>query len=313
MKEYSGEDPKLPLDSFIRHVEAQSDYHDWAPRQTARIAKVHLMGDALACVEDTTEPTVKWEELKKVLRQRFCPPGQEPVHRARLSTRMKKAEETLAQYAAELRKLGKLAYPELAAGARNSILADVFIRGQGNEKFKESAYLFEVGTLEKAVRLAQAAETGEQASMLNSNPRKPVVRLLEPASCYDSKDPLEPVIARLSTLEAKLGRDKSPSRGSRPLNRPPRSPTPIPGAGRARSLSRERNPDELQCFKCQGLGHMARDCPSPYNYEWTEDGHPHRIGYKPYRESKRAESKERGDPKGQGGPMKLPMAPPKIA
>ena len=30
----------------------------------------------------------------------------------------------------------------------------------------------------------------------------------------------------------------------------------------------------FQCFKCHGWGHLARDCPSPENYQWAEsDNH----------------------------------------
>ena len=42
------------------------------------------------------------------------------------------------------------------------------------------------------------------------------------------------------------------------------------GKGNSQSRSPGRNPASITCFKCQGIGHMPKECSSPGDFIWKE-------------------------------------------
>ena len=88
-------------------------------------------------VEERENIPERWEEMKVALMERVEPKGHETKHRTELLARGRKDRETLSQYASELRRIGKLAYPKQERQNREDFLINLFMRGQGSDAFRE--------------------------------------------------------------------------------------------------------------------------------------------------------------------------------
>ena len=332
MKDFSGQDSTFTFEHFVHHVEALSAYNRWSEEDVAKIVEVHLIGEALDCVSDSPKDKNTWADLKDILHDHFRPEGREPLYRTQLYNRKCGKEETLAQYATALRQLTKLAFPGSNNNSQTqSILVDLFVKGQGSETFQELAYYQDIRTLNDALRLAEKAETGRK-SMHPDKMKKPSLRAFDVKRSEDEMG--EGVVARLESMmrtreNASIGnladaviakmdsvsvkdpssmerstekkvnwQGQSPNkarewRGRSPARKEWRNPSNDRSKGwrsdstgrdrqwrnrsespnnngRGRTPSRDRG--DVQCFRCQGYGHFANDCPSPFAYMVNSEG-----------------------------------------
>ena len=82
-----------------------------------------------------------------------------------------------------------------------------------------------------------------------------------------------------------------------------RGQSPGNGESRGRSPSPRRGPEGLRCYKCQGIGHISRDCPSPYDFVWGADGKG--------KKSEKADRDNRGSSSNSQGVPARPAAAPR--
>ena len=101
--------------------------------------------------------------MKVTLRDRVEPASHESKHQAELLAHRRQGGKTLAQYVSELRRLGKLAYPDMATVAREDFLKDLFLWGQGSDTFKEQTLTQQM----EAVQLAECATSRRGGIQLN--------------------------------------------------------------------------------------------------------------------------------------------------
>ena len=104
----------------------------------------------------------------------------EEKHREELNARGRRESETLAQYVAELRRLGKLGFPKFARQEREDFLKHVFVRGQGSDGFREATLTQRTGTLTEVVQLAERYESGMKDMARGKHVGKPRVRFDSP-------------------------------------------------------------------------------------------------------------------------------------
>ena len=155
VKEFTGEDKKYTLDHFVGQVEAHRAYYDWTSKETGRIVRMNLGGEAQMALADLKNVPTDWEDLRKVLKGRFEPEGHEGRHRDELLSRRRKEGETLAQYVSDLRRLGRKGFPTMTRKDREDLLKGLFISGQGSDMFRESTLTQELGTLTQALQWAE--------------------------------------------------------------------------------------------------------------------------------------------------------------
>ena len=75
--EFTGEDKRYTLDHFVGQVEAHRAYYSWGSKETARIVRMNLGGEAQMALEEMEQVPTRWKELKNALNARFEPDGHE--------------------------------------------------------------------------------------------------------------------------------------------------------------------------------------------------------------------------------------------
>ena len=110
-------------------------------------------------------------------------------HRTELIARRRKDGETLSQYASELRRIGKLAYPKQERQNREDFLINLFMRGQGSDAFREHTLTQEMGSLAEAVQTAERHEAGMRDISQGHHASKPKVRFNDSSPSTDLPKP----------------------------------------------------------------------------------------------------------------------------
>ena len=290
------------LDTFVAHVKVVMDYYSWSQAETYQNMRCHLREEALIAVSDVHERT--WDALEAALRRRFQPVGQDSLHQSRLMGMKKTANQGLAAFASEIRKVGRLAFSDVPETVRERLLADQFVRGVGSHDLSVLMCSRKVQSLDGAVQLAQELDAVTALSADKPNTSKPVVRRVEDKTEENSTQ-LGRIVTKLEALLAgneqeppkvRFRRDQTPadqtrntadrpsgqdSRSSGTDNRG-RQPYRQSGGGqqstgtnmdRRRSASRDRSASAgkaVECYRCHGYGHVAADCGSKLDY--TREG-----------------------------------------
>ena len=317
MKDFDGDSERFTFEQFSLHVEALKRYNSWSDGETGEIVGFHLMGDALDCIEPTRLSEMGWGEMRDALHQHFRPSGREPLLRAQLQQCKRKDGDTLAQYAAKLRRLARMAYPGgLGSPQAQFALVDVFVRGQGDKIFQREAYTHNVSTLEEALALAERSEAGQRSIEVTwtNKPRKPDVRAFDERRATEER--AEGLIAKLEGLVSRRVQEEANENAAklatqvetgRQRGRSRERSVSWRGswegsAGRpgSKTGSKERGP--VRCYRCQGYGHFADECPSQKAYAINKDGKPMQVE----RKGQGGSSTPNRDPKASGGQTRSP-------
>ena len=81
-------------------------------------------------------------------------------------------KESIATYAADVRRLSRLAFPNIPEDPKQGLMVDAFVQGLGNEHVKRHVRNSKITTLAEAQAIAEGEPTLENAGMSSPN-KKP--------------------------------------------------------------------------------------------------------------------------------------------
>lgn len=184
-----------------------------------------------------------------------------------LSTRLKKADESIKDYAFELKRLAALAYPKFNAENCNQITKDFFVKGldtdmqlmiKSLEKFADSTLDMVV---EETVRL-------ELAGIKPTSKSKDTH--VYSVDVNDGECSTSAVMARLDKIEARIEARLPLPDEEKTVNYVRR------GASYPRRTGRTSAKDKSTTRKCRNCGntdHLVRECPSRFCQSCGKAGH----------------------------------------
>ncbi|XP_061183328.1 uncharacterized protein LOC133191598 [Saccostrea echinata] len=223
-------------DYFV-HFEQVSDWNNWSYEEKSQQLVMSLRGEAQKILGDLSQEQRKdYDNLKSILSSRFCPKELVVAHRVDFRSRLRKQNESPSDYGFALRRLGNLAFPDMAYSDREIVILEQFMSGIGNSEIRSHVILHHPKTLESAISLATEFEAVKGPQLFITKPSVNSVKTENEDTHVKTSDELSSLV---QTLEKCVNKIANSYRGGR-----------------------KQTGKVIECYKCQQLGHIARNCHS---------------------------------------------------
>ncbi len=304
-------DGSVTLDMFSDQVDELSCFYQWEEQETCHQAQAHLRGTALSYVRHAPFPPHTWEEVKTLLMKRFQPKDLMATYKAQFRSRCRCQMEDIYTYIETLQCLADLAWPFMDYHAKEKTVVDQFLLGIGNHELSVQVTAHGHRHIEDILRVARSLEAVQEDEKFHprGHNRSTQARFVadERDHSPDTKQLVKDLLALLSR-DVKSGqsvRKRPPTPGPRRVRSTDRKDTKPSANSSLCTPSREgwhgqsssaegrsRSRDgPMQCYRCKGYGHFAKDCPSEDFYKIGPNGLPIRV-----RDPSRGSSTERKKP-----------------
>jgi hypothetical protein len=241
-KYYSGQNPSFNLEDFNEYLNQQNRYYDWSQMEFVEHALVCLTGPALNCVSENDLPITTWKQLRILLHKTLEPDGSEIKYLHQLKTMYLRKDESLSSYTDRIRRIGKLAYPDIELLPRENMLVTIFTTGLNITDVTKAIAFQQVQTLNEALRVAASDPTpvdipsGDPPIAIKTALKKPTVQIAQVSD--DQVDNLTDKISSIvmqavgaresSAPQNRYRRDQTPPARQYYESREARDPTPPP-------------------------------------------------------------------------------------
>ena len=221
LPKYSGQSE---LQTFLIQLETAAEYAGWSDRATTAQLILALEGEALTAIDGLTNRH-DGAAIINALQDRFGETDVAERSVTLLQDRVRKAGESLAVFAADLRRLVRRGYPDSPREAHERTLRRAFLRGLTPEWLRRAASSLPTTDFSTTLQEAGRLETN-LAPLEKPQPRAPAprTRAAHPEEGYEEE---EEEVARQATT--------------------PAAPNRYTGRGGP-------------CYRCQETGHVAEDC-----------------------------------------------------
>ncbi|KAK7505280.1 hypothetical protein BaRGS_00003442 [Batillaria attramentaria] len=223
------------LKDWLCHFETCSRWNSWDYAEKGVNLAMSLRGPAQQVLGELSPSDLEdFDSIKAALERRFDPAEKENLHRVEFRSRMKKKDESVAEYGFALNRIATHAYPRMPAEARETIVIDQFVNGLPSRDLRRHVQFHHPSTVHEAMALVSEFESfGERfEGRKPEDSEKLGVRNLSEGEA-DLAKAFKDLGDRLASEIQKL------TKGS----------------------NRQQNRSGVQCYKCKEKVHYARQCP----------------------------------------------------
>ena len=144
---------------YVTQFELVSDINQWNKDVMALELATSLRGQAQGVLSDLSPSQRRdYEVLTKALEERFEPVNQAELYRAQLKSRIRKSREALPEFAQDIKKLVRKAYPKATSDLRNKLTCDAFVDLLNDSELEWAIYQSKPSSVEDAVRAGLECE-----------------------------------------------------------------------------------------------------------------------------------------------------------
>jgi hypothetical protein len=152
-------DGTVPWKMYRCQLEAVAQVNGLTDRQKAATLLSSLRGPALSSLQHLTPTDLQsFDAIVRALEQRYGEPMLPQMHYAQWHHRAQQPRETLVEFAAEMERLTRLAFPTLEGEQLQYVLMESFVTGLRDERTKEAVMTRGPKSLGEALMLAMQLE-----------------------------------------------------------------------------------------------------------------------------------------------------------
>ena len=186
---------------YITQFELVAEMNQWSDESKALELATSLRSQAQSVLSDLSYSQRRdYYILVKSLEERFEPENQAELYRAQLKTRTRKKNEALTEYAQEVKKLVRKAYPKATADLRDKLTCDAFIDSLYDNEMEWAIYQSKPSSVEDAVRVGLEFEAFRFGRQRRTGQR-PQIRMYEESDILGiTEETIDRVAGRVAQL-----------------------------------------------------------------------------------------------------------------
>ncbi|CAG2241344.1 unnamed protein product [Mytilus edulis] len=241
---------------YMVHFEQTATWNGWSDDEKAQQLTMSLRGSAQKILGDLKAEQLKnYEELKKILCQRFNPKERVAAYRCEFRTRIRRQNESLQDYGYALRRLVCLAYPD---SDFNYVLEELainqFTNGLGNFEMQKQVQFSHPKTIESAIAYAVEYEAfvGTQADIRKPKDKEAEFNIKYPVQAVKKQD-----IDKPKPEECKTQTNASEEALIKVLDYFKEISQKLTQMSLPRNQERHNFRTPIRCYNCGELGHIA--------------------------------------------------------
>ncbi|XP_053400569.1 uncharacterized protein LOC128557321 [Mercenaria mercenaria] len=277
------------LSSYLTQFEMTSDLNNWTRDKKALQLAVSLRGNATEILNDIPLHRRRdYDHIVSHLVERFQPQNQRKLHVAKLRARIRKRNESLDDLANDIKKLVRLAYPDLDMNCREEMALEAFAEALNDDQLRRDLIVGGPKTMSEALRLAVESE-------LNYTRRSSYSRMVQ-------NEPLDGILRRVDELERR-SETQMYQRIAQIENEQGKNETRNNRSDNPGSRIPPRKPRSGVCHRCGLPGHYRSNCPQlkdPRNLPYNKFHNPQYRGTQEYRNQYQNKSSRDTRPQNQG-------------
>jgi len=279
---FGGSGKAEDFSTYMQHFRSTCDVNGYDDEQKLQLLPARLLGTAhdLFTAVLANEPHLTFSSAVRALQERLEPPQQAQMHEAALRQRHKLAHESQYDFAAELRRLARRAYPGQSGPLFDSMLLQSFIDGQPTRDLRLALASPRPENLDTAVQkaievqslLAREIARDQQshtpqvfaAAAAESEPRRQGGRTVPAHMATGNGDERDRLASVLENLDARLSKLEQQMHRSLPFSSQGEVSQSVPpprGAMANRGRGRGGFP--------RGRGAQSQDLRGSYQSGWT--------------------------------------------
>ena len=197
-------DGSTAWNDYLARFEFCADINGWTDKEKVLFLAACFKGDAQKVLGDK-RCHVSYTNLVKLLKQQFRPGQHAEMFLAELRGRQRKPEESLQEVGMKVRRLTKLAYPELSDGARDRLGRMHFADALDSREVRVALFQARPTSLDEAVKIATEVDSYLEVEKTRSSRAAPrhVRQLLT------EEDKVVSLRKEIATLRGQLQRGRS--------------------------------------------------------------------------------------------------------
>lgn len=238
---------------WLEVFEMYARVNGWIGSEKADMLAVNLRGKARKVYVDlNAQVRTDYKTLSGELSNRFSHGGTPALASVEFHTRVRKVSESYLDFAIELRRLAKMAFPTLNDSAREKVCIGEYVSRVERKELRLALRHRQFQTVDELVAYSMEWEGIELADMRERNVKQAGVDLVPGTSA--EVDSLRREIGRLKVQLGELRERKSMATN--------RVCTYCSMGGHDARFCRERKRKEVGCWTCQKKGHFSYECPT---------------------------------------------------
>ena len=225
---------KIEWSDYLKHFEAVANWNEWTTKQKAKQLVMSFDGEALKLLGEFSEEVLAdYGKVVAELNRRYDPAERAQAWKIEFRNRIRRANESIMQFAQALRRLALKAFPNMSASAQEQWVMDQFSLGLSSVEIRRHVQFGHPVDLNAAISLAiefEAFESGNKDKL-----KKPVNK--GEICALNGGNPHDP--------DSRQGEYKKSA------------DTPEERRNHSESGGPHKN---IECFYCKKKGHMLKDC-----------------------------------------------------
>ena len=245
---------------YIVHFEQVSAWNTWSDIEKAQQLAMSLRGQAQKLLGELKQGEIhKYEDLKKILSQRYDPQERSVAYRCEFRTRKRKKNESPADFAFALRRLAALAYPDMPYDYREINVLEQYLTSVGSTELKNHVIFQHPKSLDEAISHTVEYEAVKGNQTVPSKPNTQSDEGYIQAVKQTKNENLSPTSTTstelnklIQTLNTCMDKWNKTLEQLQQLNQN----KPV-----------KKDYSNYTCFGCKLKGHIARNCPNKIKFQ----------------------------------------------